>query len=276
MAYRMREWLIILERMSFARNRDCPRALALAERLADAARGIARSHFRQPLDIELKADHSPVTIADRAIETEMRRLIRAEFPGHGIQGEEFPPQAGTEYTWVLDPIDGTKSFVSGMPLFGALIALTQGGRAVLGVIEAPAMGERWVGIAGAPSQCNGAPVRTSDCRGIEQARVYTTTTDAFNATRLQRYESYSRRAALRRFGGDCYLYGMLASGYCDLVIEAAMKPHDFLALVPVVEGAGGRISDWNGRPLTVDSGDTVLAAATEELWAQAVVALAGD
>jgi inositol-phosphate phosphatase / L-galactose 1-phosphate phosphatase / histidinol-phosphatase len=278
MSYRIRVRLIILARMSFARHRDCQRALALAERLADAARGIARSYFRQSLEVEQKPDRSPVTIADRAIETEMRRLIRAEFPQHGIQGEEFAAEAGggDEFTWVLDPIDGTKSFISGMPLFGTLIALTRGGRAVLGVIEAPAQGERWLGVEGMPASCNGAPVRASGCRDIETARVYSTTTDAFSATRLRRYDAYSRRAALRRFGGDCYLYGMLASGYCDLVIEAAMKPHDFLALVPVVEGAGGRISDWNGRALDADSGDAVLAAATPELWEQAVAALAGD
>ena len=276
MVVRIRVRLIILEPMSFARHRDYPRALALAARLADTARAIARSYFRQPLEVEKKADLSPVTIADRAIETEMRRMIRAEFPAHGIQGEEFAAEAGSEFTWVLDPIDGTKSFITGNPLFGSLIALTQGARAVLGVIEAPILDERWIGVEGEPSRCNGAPVRTSACRSIDQARVYSTTTDAFSTARLQRYDAFTRRAALRRFGGDCYLYGLLASGHCDLVIEAAMKPHDFQALVPVVEGAGGRISDWNGRPLDADSGDQVLAAATTELWAQAVTALSGS
>ena len=268
--------LIILERMSYARHRDCARALALANRLADTARTIARSYFRNPIAVEQKADRSPVTAADRAIETEMRRMIRAEFPTHGIQGEEFAAEAGAEFTWVLDPIDGTKSFISGYPLFGALIALTEGARAVLGVIEAPALAERWVGVEGAATTCNDAAVRTSACTSIEQARVYSTTTDAFEGERLRRYDLYSRRASIRRFGGDCYLYGLLAAGHCDLVIEAAMKPHDFQALVPVVEGAGGIISDWNGRPLDARSGDSVLAAATEALWAQAVEALSGD
>ena len=267
--------LIILERMSYARHGDCPRALALANQLADAARRIASSYFRKPIAVEHKADRTPVTPADRAIETEMRRLIRATFPTHGIQGEEFATEAGAEFTWVLDPIDGTKSFISGFPLFGALIALTQGARAVLGIIEAPALGERWVGIEGAPTLCNGAAVRTSRCTSIDQARVYSTTTDAFDGERLRRYEAYSRRASIRRYGGDCYLYGLLAAGHCDLVIEAAMKPHDFQALVPVVEGAGGTISDWNGRPLDAQSGDSVLAAATPALWTQAVEALAG-
>ena len=262
--------------MNFAEHADHARALALATRLADSARAIARRYFRQSLEVEQKSDRSPVTIADRAIETEMRRMIRAEFPTHGIQGEEFAPEAGSEFTWVLDPIDGTKSFITGYPLFGSLIALAQGARAVLGVIEAPILGERWIGAEGAPSLCNGAPVRTSDCRSIEQAHVYSTTTDAFSTARLQRYDAYTRRAALRRYGGDCYLYGLLASGHCDLIIEAAMKPHDFQALVPVIEGAGGRISDWNGRPLDAHSGDQVLAAATGELWTQSVAALSGS
>ena len=261
--------------MSFARHRDFPRALALANQLADTARAIARGYFRQPIAVEQKADRSPVTPADREIETEMRRMIRAEFPTHGIKGEEFAAVAGTEYTWVLDPIDGTKSFISGFPLFGSLIALTRAERSVLGVIEIPALGERWVGAEGAATLCNGTPVRTSACAAIEHARVYSTTADAFDGECLRRYDLFTRRAAMRRYGGDCYLYGLLASGHCDLVIEAAMKPHDFQALIPVVEGAGGRISDWNGRALDAQSGDRVLAAATEALWTQAVEALAG-
>ena len=265
--------LIILEPMSYARHPDCSRALALANKLADAARRIALEYFRSPIAVEQKPDRTPVTAADRAIEAEMRRMIRAEFPTHGIQGEEFAAEEGAEFTWVLDPIDGTKSFISGFPLFGSLIALTHGARSVLGIIEAPALRERWVGIEGTATRCNGALVHSSSCASIEQARVYSTTTDAFDAERLRRFDTYTRRATIRRYGGDCYLYGLLAAGHCDLVIEAAMKPHDFQALVPVVEGAGGRISDWNGRPLDAQSGDSVLAAATPQLWLQAVEAL---
>jgi len=259
--------------MSYARHADFPRALALGHALADAARGIARGYFRQPIEVEQKADLSPVTIADRAIETEMRRLIRAEFPGHAIRGEEFGAEAGADFSWVLDPIDGTKSFVTGFPLFGALIALEQQGRSVLGLIEAPAMAERWVGAEGLATTFNGAPARTSGCAALEQARLYCTTTECFRGDELRRYEACARRVRLRRFGGDCYLYGLLASGHCDLVIESALKPHDFQALVPVVQGAGGRISDWEGRPLTSQSGERVVAAASEALWQQAVALL---
>jgi myo-inositol-1(or 4)-monophosphatase len=256
--------------MSFTEHPDFSAALALAEQLADVARRIAVRHFRTPLTVERKADGSPVTVADREIETQMRRMIRAAFPRHAIQGEEFASEGSGEFTWVLDPIDGTKSFITGFPLFGSLIALLQGGRPVLGVIEAAALGERWVGCEGRPTLFNGRQVRTSACRATEQAVVYTTTPETFDAGERRRFEALSARAALRRFGGDCYLYGMLAGGHCDLVIEVQLKPHDFMAAIPVVEGAGGRISDWRGAPLGTASDGRVVAAATEALWRQAI------
>ena len=259
--------------MQFAEHPEFHQALQLSLQLADAARRIARQYFREPLVVERKADHSPVTLADRAIETEMRRMIRAAFPAHGIQGEEFAAEPGGEFTWVLDPIDGTKSYISGFPLFGSLIALRRGDRAVLGVIEAPALSERWIGCEGRPTQFNGRVVGTSPCRELAGARVYTTTIDTFSPDERRRFDALCARAAMRRFGGDCYLYGMLASGCCDLVIEVGLKPHDYLALIPVVEGAGGRISDWRGAPLSAGCEGLVLAAATEPLWRQAVAAL---
>jgi inositol-phosphate phosphatase / L-galactose 1-phosphate phosphatase / histidinol-phosphatase len=177
---------------------------------------------------------------------------------------------------VLDPIDGTKSFISGYPLFGSLIALAQGPRTVLGVVEAPALQERWVGAEGRATLLNGKPARTSECRSLAQAILYTTTTESFDEVERRRFEALGSRTALRRFGGDCYLYGLLASGYCDLVIEAKLKPHDFMAAIPIVTGAGGRISDWRGAPLEVSSDGRLLAAATEELWREALEALGID
>jgi inositol-phosphate phosphatase / L-galactose 1-phosphate phosphatase / histidinol-phosphatase len=252
--------------MNFTEHTDFRAALSLAEQLADTARTTARAHFRTPLAVERKDDGSPVTVVDRQIETDMRRMIRTAFPGHAIRGEEFAAEGSGEFTWVLDPIDGTKSFVTGYPLFGSLIALLKDGRPVLGVIEAPALEERWVGCEGRPTLFNGTPVRTSACRAIEQAVVYTTTAETFDAAERRRFESLSARTALRRFGGDCYLYGMLAGGYCDLVIEVQLKPHDFMAAIPIIEGAGGRISDWRGAPLSAASDGRVVAAATEQLW----------
>jgi inositol-phosphate phosphatase / L-galactose 1-phosphate phosphatase / histidinol-phosphatase len=256
--------------MTLSEHPQFPAALSLAGQLADVARRIALTHFRTPLAVERKGDGSPVTIADRDIETRMRGMIRAAFPGHAIRGEEFAAEGSGEFTWVLDPIDGTKSFITGYPLFGSLIALLQDGRPVLGVIEVPVLGERWVGCEGRPTLFNDARVRTSACRAIEQAVVYTTTAETFGTDERQRFEALSARAALRRFGGDCYLYGMLAGGHCDLVIQVQLKPHDFMAAVPIVEGAGGRISDWRGAPLGTASDGRVVAAATEVLWRQAI------
>ena len=248
--------------------------LALAQRLADTARPIALSYFRRPLAIERKPDLSPVTAADRAIEIALRSMIREHFPAHGIIGEEFASEPGAEFTWVLDPIDGTKSFVSGLPLFGTLIALLQGQQPVLGVIEIPAMAERWLGRDGSPTQFNGHATRASACATIEQSRIVTTSPNVFGSEDWQRFDALSSRAAVRRFGGDCYAYGLLASGYCDLVIEAGLAPYDYLALVPVIEGAGGKISDWRGAALGLKSDGRVVAAANESLWHLALEGLA--
>ena len=256
--------------MSFTEHPDFPAALALAEQVADVARRIVLEHFRAPIAVEHKSDATPVTVADRAIETHMRRMIRAAFPGHAVRGEEFAAEGSGEFTWVLDPIDGTKSFISGYPLFGSLIALQQEDRPVLGVIEAPVVGERWVGADGRATLLNGRPARCRDCRSLGEAILYTTSPDTFDAPARSRFEALSARIALRRFGGDCYLYGLLASGFCDLVVESHLKPHDFMAVIPVVSGAGGRISDWRGAPLTASSDGRVVAAATEALWQQAL------
>ena len=254
--------------MSFTEHPDFPKALALAEQLADVARRIVREHFRTPINVERKTDDTPVTIADRDIESHMRRMIRAAFPAHAIRGEEFAAEGSGEFTWVLDPIDGTKSFVSGYPLFGSLIALQQEDRAVLGVVEAPMVGERWVGAEGSRTLFNGKPARTRDCGSLGEAILCTTTPETFEGPDGARFEALSARTALRRFGGDCYLYGMLASGYCDLVVEAKLKPHDFMAVIPIVTGAGGRISDWQGAPLSAASDGRVVLASSEVLWQQ--------
>lgn len=249
------------------------RETALAERLADVARRLALEYFRRPLAVETKPDLTPVTVADRAIETEMRRLIRAEFPAHGIRGEEYAAESGSAETWVLDPIDGTKSFISGFPLFGTLIALVRGAVPILGLIDCPAMRERWLGVRGAATHMNGAAARTSRCAHLREARLYATSPDAFSAEDWSTYDRVSRSVALRRFGGDCYIYGLVASGHCDLVIETSLKPHDYFALVPVIEGAGGRMTDWRGDPLDWNSDGRVIAAASESLLAEAVAAL---
>ncbi len=260
--------------MDLPESADPAATLDLAMRLADTARRLARASFRTALAVQIKADGSPVTAVDREIEAEMRRMIRATFPAHAIRGEEYGVEGDREFTWVLDPIDGTKSFITGFPLFGSLIALVHGGRPLLGVIEAPILGERWIGAVGRVTRFNGEPASASACGSLDRAVVYTTSAELFDAEDRAGYERVAARCALRRFGGDCYLYGLLASGHCDLVIESRLKPHDFMALVPVIEGAGGRISDWAGRPLGLESDGRVLAAATEALWREAIERLA--
>src|SRR3989440_11542156 len=166
----------------------------------------------------------------------MRRMIRAAFPGHAIRGEEFASEGSGEFTWVLDPIDGTKSFVTGYPLFGSLIALLQAGRAVLGVIEAPALTERWVGCEGRATLFNGRQVRTSACRETEQAVVYTTTAETFDAGERRRFEALSARAALRRFGGGRFLLGLVARGHRGPGHAVQPETPGLVAGPPVVEG----------------------------------------
>jgi inositol-phosphate phosphatase/L-galactose 1-phosphate phosphatase/histidinol-phosphatase len=244
--------------------------LALAEALADAARAVITGYFRQKLVVDDKSDRSPVTIADREAEAAMRRLIEARFPDHGILGEEHGSvRAEAEHLWVLDPIDGTKSFISGIPLFGTLIALLHRGRPVLGVIDQPILGERWLGGAGRSTTLNGAPVQARPCPSLAAATLFSTAPDSmFASFEAEGFARLRRAVKLVRTGADCYAYAQLASGFVDLVVEGQLKPYDYCALVPVIEGAGGVITDWQGRPLglasdgkVIASGDPTLAAA---------------
>jgi inositol-phosphate phosphatase / L-galactose 1-phosphate phosphatase / histidinol-phosphatase len=240
--------------------------LHLAQRLADAAGEAIRPLFRAAYAMERKADRSPVTEADRAAEAAMRRLLDAEAPGDGVIGEEYGEKAGvTGRRWVLDPIDGTRSFTAGRAIFGTLIALLDGDWPVLGVIDQPVQRERWVGAAGRPTLFNGAPARTRTCGALDGALLATTSPHLFSGEEV---EGYMRLAAavsggdLRQgpvYGGDCYNYGLVASGQLDLVCETGLQLHDFAALVPVVEGAGGRMCDWQGDPLTAASAGQVVA-----------------
>jgi myo-inositol-1(or 4)-monophosphatase len=249
-------------------------ALALAHRLADAAHDPSLRRFRTGVAVETKADDSPVTIADREVERAMRELIAQHAPGHGVYGEEHGSErTDAEWVWVLDPIDGTAGFITGSPLWGNLVALLWRGTPVLGIVNAPVLAERWVGVRGAATHLNGAACRTSGRTRLADARLMATTPDAFSADQWDAFERVSRAAAMRRFGGDCYAYGLLASGHVDLVVEAGLAPYDYLALVPVIEGAGGVVSDWQGRPLGLASDGRVVAAATAELHREALAVL---
>jgi len=240
--------------------------IALALRLADAAGAAIRPHFRNLDAVEVKSDRSPVTVADREAEAAMRRLIEAERSGDGIVGEEYGVREGvTGRQWVLDPIDGTRSFTVGRAIFGTLIALVEDGWPILGIIDQPVQRERWLGVAGHPTTFNGAPVRTRACPDLLGATVATTSPHLFDEGDVPHFMGLIAKAsggAPRQgpvYGGDCYNYGLLASGHLDLVCESGLQLYDFAALVPVVEGAGGRMCDWNGDPLTTASAGHVLA-----------------
>ena len=255
-------------------NPDSERQRAIAHALANAARQNTVPLFRTRLDITVKPDHSPVTVADRAAEASMRRLLAADCPGHGILGEEHGRERmDADYLWVLDPIDGTKSFITGSPLWGTLVALLHHGQPILGMIDLPALGERWLAQRGQAAYCNEQQVRVSTCQDLTQAFVYTTSPDAFQPAEWAAFDALSQRCALRRFGGDCYIYAQLAGGYIDLVVEAGLQPYDYLAAVSLVEAAGGVMTDWNGQPLGVASDGRVVAAATSQLHVQALEAL---
>lgn len=233
--------------------------LALANGLADAAGEIARKHFRQPFEVIPKADESPVTVADRGIEERIRAMIEKARPEDGIYGEEFGIKPSrNSLTWVIDPIDGTKSFVIGRPTFGTLIALCEDGVPVLGIIDQPISKERWLGGYG-KTTLNGKAVRVRPCPNLKSACAASTTPAMFSKTGPV-YEKIEKATKMLAWGGDCYMYGLLASGQMDLCVEASLSPYDFCALVPVVESAGGLMTDWSGKKLTIKSEGKVVAA----------------
>ena len=249
--------------------------ITLALGLADAAGEAIRPYFRQPFTVDDKADLTPVTAADRAAEGAMRSLIESRFPEHGIIGEEFGRiRENAEFMWTLDPIDGTKSFISGVPLFGTLIALTRAKRPILGIIDQPISRERWVGVARRPTTLNGAVVHCRACAGLAAATLFATTPDMFKGGDAAAFARMSAAAKLTRFGADCYAYGLLAAGFIDLVLEADLKPYDFCPMVPIVEGAGGLATDWRGTPLDLASEGRVLIAGDRHTHEAALALLA--
>ena len=251
---------------------------AFVDELAAVSGETIRPFFRSTLSVEnksLSGGFDPVTAADRAAETAMRQLIAARFPDHGIIGEEFGRERDdAEFVWVLDPIDGTKSFISGVPLFGTLIALARHGRPILGVIDQPISRERWIGAAGRPPTLNGNPIRTRACADLAAATVFATSPDMFRGEDAAAFGRVAAPAKLVRFGADCYAYGLVALGLVDCVIEASLKPYDFSAMVPIVEGAGGVATDWQGAPLGLASDGRVIAAGDPRVHRQ-VLALLG-
>jgi histidinol phosphatase-like enzyme (inositol monophosphatase family) len=248
--------------------------VALAERLADAAGEIVRRYFRTPVAVDAKPDLTPVTIADREAERAMRALIAVHAPGHGIIGEEEGrANADAEHVWCLDPIDGTKAFITGKPMFGTLVSLVRRGMPVLGIIDQPVSRERWLGVAGRKTTFNGAPCTTRKCPRLADALLNATTPDMFVGADAAPFARLAGQVRHALYGGDCYAYGLLASGHLDLVVETQLKPWDFCALAPIVAGAGGRMVDWQGGELALGSDGRVIAAGDPTLITPSIQAL---
>jgi len=259
--------------MSFA----VPQAyITLAHALADAAGAVISGYYRTPVTVFDKSDESPVTVADREAESAMRALINSQAPGHGIYGEEWGVEnPDAEWVWVLDPVDGTKAFISGQPSFGTLIALLHNGLPVLGIIDQCISKERWLGVAGQPSTLNGKPIAVRDCPEPKLATLFATAPEMFKGADEIAWERLRRQVKLPRYGTDCYAYGLLACGFVDLVVEASLQPYDYCALVPIVEGAGGIMTDWQGGRLSLKSDGRVVAAGDRGCHAKTLTVLAG-
>ena len=253
---------------------------AFVDRLATVSGEAILPFFRTSLGVENKAGpgaFDPVTAADRAAETAMRTLIRQTFPDHGIIGEEFGSERiDAEYVWVLDPIDGTKSFISGMPAWGTLIALTRGGVPVYGMMHQPFIRERFTGDGGAaryrgPAGARGLNVRP--CAALSDAMLFTTSPQLMNATDRTAFGKVEQAVRLSRYGGDCYAYCMLAAGHVDLVIETELKPYDILPLIPIIAGAGGIVTTWDGG--VPSAGGRIIAAGDRRIHEAAMKLLNG-
>lgn len=243
--------------------------IPLANNLADISAEILKYYYRNLKHIEHKQDKSPVTIADMEAEEKMRALIMQEFPDHAIYGEEYGnyvPDNHAGYIWHLDPIDGTASFVIGRPIFGSLIGLSFNGKPVMGIINQPVTGDRWVGAEEA--YLNGKKINTSSCSKIQDAIIATTGLHYFSNAQQERYINIANKAKLQIKGGDCYNYGLLAAGYVDIVIEAGLKSHDFMAIIPIIKAAGGICTDWSGKEIDANSDGTIIAAANRALFTE--------
>jgi len=239
-----------------------------AVRIAEIAAKAARGYFRGRLGIEFKEDESPVTQADKGVEAEVRAYLQRNFPDHGIYGEEHGIEgADRDDIWIIDPIDGTRSFLSGHPLFGFLLAYLKGGIPQVGVIGMPALGETFLGVRGKGAALNGAPIQVSGQTRLDQSILFVNEGDKIHRDYPQLFDRLMCSGQTRRFAYDCYPHALLAAGHVDAVIDYDLQPYDFLPVSAVIEAAGGVISDWNGQPLGLGSDGRVISAATPELHA---------
>ncbi|PPR47642.1 MAG: Histidinol-phosphatase [Alphaproteobacteria bacterium MarineAlpha5_Bin9] len=242
-----------------------------ANKLADISEKIVMKYFRKEFIVKKKIDGSPVTIADIKCEKKIREMISKKFPSHNILGEEYKEKNNkNKYTWVIDPIDGTRSYISGHKDFGTLIALLKNNEPIIGIINCPAHKERWVGLKDQPTKLNNKIISTSKKKLISKSYAYSSGLYFDNQKFRKGFEKVTKKSAYYRMGGDCYMYGMLASGLIDIVIEDTLKVHDYMALIPVIQGAGGVISDKNNKSIKIDSDGSLVASANKNIHKQVI------
>jgi myo-inositol-1(or 4)-monophosphatase len=264
------------------RNDLEPKDLAVLAALADAASAAILPHFRTRLAIDDKRSQGafdPVTIADRAAEQAMRDVIARHYPEDAILGEEFGSSAGVAggtRQWILDPIDGTRGFICGLPTWGVLAGLMEAGQPVLGLMHQPYVSESFVGNGRTSLHLrtgNTTRLQTSPCEELAKARLATTSPFLFPASDLERYQALEKACRMARYGTDCYAYALLAAGSIDLVVESGLKAYDIMPLIPIIEGAGGIVTTWSG--LSAAAGGAIVAAATPRLHTAALAVLSG-
>ncbi len=242
-----------------------------AEMMAAFAGNLIREAAERPYGMELKSDGSPVTDVDKATEDCIRTLIAERHPDHGILGEEREPVSpDAEFVWVIDPIDGTLPFLAGIPVFGTLIALMQGDTPLLGIIDMPMTNERWVGQHGKETLRNGVPVRTRECSDLSSALMSTSNQDFYGPDDIEALTRMKDATRLAVYGGSCMSYAQLATGRIDVGMDVQFDIHDYLALVPVIQGAGGAITDWDGNALGLHSGHRFIAAGDKKVHDEAL------
>jgi len=246
-----------------------------AHTLADTSGAMLRAAATRLPKIETKPDASFVTDTDKAIELKLREMITAAFPVHGILGEEFEPvNPGADLVWVLDPIDGTAPFIAGIPVYGTLIGLAWRGKPFVGIIDHPATADRWSGVAGMFANHNGMPISTRNCAGLAQAFTTCSSPDFMTEAELARFGRLRAQVPYVQYGGSCFVYGQLASGRTDIAIDSGLEPFDVFACAAVIQGAGGRMADWQGGEITLDWSGQVIAAGDQACLDAAIAALA--
>lgn len=261
-------------------NQKISQLTEFANHLADLSAPIARKYFRTPNGEIVKEDKSPVTLADREIEEVLRAEIAKKFPEHGIIGEEFGnTNQDYDYQWIIDPIDGTSSFIIGRPTFGTLIALAYKGKVKIGIINQPISNERWLGVENEGGKqgawLNGKAIKSRNCGEIKNAIISTTSQFFFEENDLKKFENIASQAKYQRFGGvvygaDCYAYALLASGFIDIIIEPSLKIYDYAALIPIIKMSGGFIGDWQGNEIQLESEGKIIACGSKAIYEEVV------